>query len=235
MQTELLLQVVTLAGDVARDFDAVGETDTSDLAKRGVRLLRRGGVNANTHAALLRACLERRSGRLMAHLRAPELHELIDRRHFYWFPRGGGSLLLATYLSSTIIHWRNRGQGTGNWQLATGNVGSCSGLPVPRPPVPLSPVPCPLFLASYVMNSPHAAVGWVRSLLYPFSGRHRKSRRARGRALGNYREASAQYDLGNYEDASKLFKKAYLLREDPSFLFNMAQCERQLHHTAKKR
>ena len=45
-----------------------------------------------------------------------------------------------------------------------------------------------------------------------------------------YREASAQYDLANYAEALRLFKKAYLSFEDPSFLYNMAQCERQLQH-----
>src|SRR5262249_50689947 len=43
----VLLQVVPLAGDVARHLHAVGEPDAADLAERRVGLLRRGGVDAN--------------------------------------------------------------------------------------------------------------------------------------------------------------------------------------------
>src|SRR5690606_19829998 len=55
----VLLEVVTLTGDVADDFHAVGETNTADLAKRRVRLLRSRRVDAHAHAALLRARFER--------------------------------------------------------------------------------------------------------------------------------------------------------------------------------
>ena len=41
------------AGDVRRDLDAAGQPHTRDLAERGVRLLRRGRVNARAHAAPL--------------------------------------------------------------------------------------------------------------------------------------------------------------------------------------
>src|SRR5690606_1269683 len=60
----VLLQVVALAGDVGRDLDAVRETDARDLAERRVRLLRGRGVHAHADAALLRAVLQRRGGRL---------------------------------------------------------------------------------------------------------------------------------------------------------------------------
>src|SRR5688572_15444153 len=52
-----LLEVVTVAGDVGRDREPVGEPDARDLAKRGIRLLRRLREHADTHAALLRADL----------------------------------------------------------------------------------------------------------------------------------------------------------------------------------
>src|SRR5688572_19741404 len=51
----VLLQVVADARDVRRDLDATGEPDTGDLAQRGVRLLRGGGVDAGAHPPALRA------------------------------------------------------------------------------------------------------------------------------------------------------------------------------------
>src|SRR5512134_2446729 len=56
----VLLQVVSLAADVADDLEAVGEADLGDLAQRRVRLLRGRGVHARAHAALLRRAPERR-------------------------------------------------------------------------------------------------------------------------------------------------------------------------------
>src|SRR3954454_12694779 len=49
----VLLQVVALAWDVGGDLHAVGQTHTGNLAKRRVRLLRRGRVNARADAAPL--------------------------------------------------------------------------------------------------------------------------------------------------------------------------------------
>src|SRR5262249_18300044 len=43
----VLLQVVPLAGDVARHFHSVGQPDATDLAEGGVRLLRCRRVNAH--------------------------------------------------------------------------------------------------------------------------------------------------------------------------------------------
>src|SRR5262245_51399531 len=56
----VLLQVVALARDVGRGFDAARETNASDLAQSRIRLLGRGRVHAGAHAALLRAGLEGR-------------------------------------------------------------------------------------------------------------------------------------------------------------------------------
>jgi hypothetical protein len=77
----VLLKVVTFAGDVAGDFHAVREADAAHLAESGVRLLRRGGVDADAHAALLGTGLERRGGRFEAGGLAALADELIDRRH----------------------------------------------------------------------------------------------------------------------------------------------------------
>ena len=58
----VLLEVVALSRDVRADLHSVRESDACDLAKRRVRLLRRGRVNAGADAALLRSSAER--GRL---------------------------------------------------------------------------------------------------------------------------------------------------------------------------
>src|SRR5262249_38757622 len=77
----MLLQIVTLARDVADHLEAVGEADLGDLAQRRVRLLRRRRVNARAHPAFLRALLQR--GHFLARLLDdPRLaDQLIDRRH----------------------------------------------------------------------------------------------------------------------------------------------------------
>jgi tetratricopeptide (TPR) repeat protein len=47
-------------------------------------------------------------------------------------------------------------------------------------------------------------------------------------ARDSFREGSRQFDLGEFKLALDAFKKAYLLYEEPAFLFNIAQCHRQL-------
>ena len=54
----VLLQVVSLTGNVGGDLHSVGETYTSDLPERRVRLLRSRRVHADTDAALLGTVLE---------------------------------------------------------------------------------------------------------------------------------------------------------------------------------
>ena len=48
-----------------------------------------------------------------------------------------------------------------------------------------------------------------------------------------YAEGKQYYDIGDYEPALQRFKTAYLAYADPAFLFNIAQCERQLGHKAE--
>ncbi len=43
-----------------------------------------------------------------------------------------------------------------------------------------------------------------------------------------YREGTRLYDLNEYGKALESFKKAYLSFEEPTLLFNIAQCQRQL-------
>src|SRR5256886_14542692 len=77
----VLLEVVPNPRDVRRDLDLAGQPDTRHLPQRRVRLLGRGGVHAGTHAAPLRAPLERR--RLgLARLRLAALaDQLLDGGH----------------------------------------------------------------------------------------------------------------------------------------------------------
>src|SRR5262249_38586207 len=77
----VLLGVVTHAGDVGGDLDAVGEPDPRHLAKGGVRLLGGGGVDAGAHPTLLGRLLERRALALHRELLAAPAHQLADGRH----------------------------------------------------------------------------------------------------------------------------------------------------------
>src|SRR5665213_1565980 len=77
----MFLQVMALSRDIADDFKAVGQAHLGNLAKRRVRLLRRGRIDAGADAALLRALLQGRH-LLLRVLRNPRLaNELVDRRH----------------------------------------------------------------------------------------------------------------------------------------------------------
>ena len=50
--------------------------------------------------------------------------------------------------------------------------------------------------------------------------------RAQARAL--YEEGMTHYNVGEYRKALDAFKRAYYAKADPAFLYNMAQCHRQL-------
>src|SRR5712691_3896280 len=77
----VVLEVVADARDVGGDLDVAGEPDPGDLAKRGVRLLGRGGVDARADPAALRAALERR-GVVLGYLVLAALpDQLLDRGH----------------------------------------------------------------------------------------------------------------------------------------------------------
>jgi hypothetical protein len=47
-------------------------------------------------------------------------------------------------------------------------------------------------------------------------------------AAAHYRQGRKLYQVAEYAQALDEFKKAYLAREDPAFLYNIAQCHRQL-------
>src|SRR3954468_14180820 len=86
----VLLQVVALAGDVARDLHAVREPHAGDLPQSRVRLLRGGRVDARADPATLGrgedllaalARLETRRRELLLGLLAALSDQLIDARH----------------------------------------------------------------------------------------------------------------------------------------------------------
>src|SRR5262245_12895186 len=51
---------------------------------------------------------------------------------------------------------------------------------------------------------------------------------SRAAAKAAYVEGKRYYDIGEFGWALRSFKRAYLSYEEPSFLFNIAQCHRQL-------
>src|SRR5580700_3361420 len=80
----VFLKIMAFAGNVGQRFEAVGQAHLGDLAQRGVRLLRRRGVDAGADGALLRALLQ---GRNLVALRlgaARLANELIDCRHSHF-------------------------------------------------------------------------------------------------------------------------------------------------------
>src|SRR3954451_2246266 len=77
----VLLQVVSLTGDVCPDLDAVGKANTGDLPEGRVRLLRGRRRDARADAALLRGSRERRGLALGRLVLAPLADQLIDGRH----------------------------------------------------------------------------------------------------------------------------------------------------------
>src|ERR1700722_17689267 len=82
----VLLKIVAFAGNVGQRFEAVGQAHLGDLAQRGVRLLRRRGVDAGADSTLLRRLLQRRH--LLARLLydARTCDQLVDRRHVSLHP-----------------------------------------------------------------------------------------------------------------------------------------------------
>lgn len=52
-------------------------------------------------------------------------------------------------------------------------------------------------------------------------------------AAARFREGKKHYQLSEYEDALREFKEGFRLKDDPVFLFNIAQCYRQLGDDAQ--
>src|SRR5471032_1033206 len=80
----VLLQVMAFAGNVGQRFKTVGQAHLGDLAQRGVRLLRRRGVDAGADGALLRALLQGRDLVALGLDAARLANELVDCRHSHF-------------------------------------------------------------------------------------------------------------------------------------------------------
>jgi hypothetical protein len=77
----VFLQVVAFAGDVGRDFDAIGKANTGHFTEGRVRLLGGHRFDLQAHASLGGVALHGRMLRLGPLHRAWLLDELINRRH----------------------------------------------------------------------------------------------------------------------------------------------------------
>ena len=103
----VLLQVVALTRDVARDFDPVREPDARDFSQRRVRLLRCLREDPDTDAALLRAVLQGWTLRLADDLLASGPNQLTDSRHtFPISPFRIESRVIPTPGPEAIRQWR---------------------------------------------------------------------------------------------------------------------------------
>ena len=69
---------------------------------------------------------------------------------------------------------------------------------------------------------------WILLALLLLAGSARAEDKAKARDA--FRVGTQHFKLGEYEQALDSFKEAYRNFESPIFLFNIAQCERQLDH-----
>ncbi|EAP81994.1 hypothetical protein NAS141_09651 [Sulfitobacter sp. NAS-14.1] len=82
----VFLQVVRFTRDVADDFETVGQAHFGNLTHGRVGLLRCGGVNTCTNAALLRAFLQVHGFRTFDFRLARFADQLLDRWHSGFIP-----------------------------------------------------------------------------------------------------------------------------------------------------
>lgn len=70
--------------------------------------------------------------------------------------------------------------------------------------------------------------GAMRSVVFLLALALAPAVQAAGSARTYYESATRHYNLAEYDAALRDFKEAYRLKPDPAFLFNIAQCYRQL-------
>src|SRR6185312_3215337 len=78
----MFLKIVAFAGDVAGDFETVGQAHARHFTQCGVRLFRRRRIDPCADAALLWRLLKRRNLVARPLGLARLAHELVDRRHY---------------------------------------------------------------------------------------------------------------------------------------------------------
>lgn len=71
---------------------------------------------------------------------------------------------------------------------------------------------------------------WIVALAILVSFARIASAQDRAKARAAFHSGSQHYNLGEFQQALDSFREAYRNYEDPSFLYNIAQCERQLGH-----
>jgi hypothetical protein len=67
----------------------------------------------------------------------------------------------------------------------------------------------------------------IAALIAAWPGAARAEDRVTEEARQHYEEATKHYDLGHWDEAIAEYEKAYELRPDPSFLYNLAQVNRR--------
>jgi iron complex outermembrane receptor protein len=67
----------------------------------------------------------------------------------------------------------------------------------------------------------------LATLVLVLAGPARGESTATEQAKQHYETGSKQYDLGHWDDAIQEYEKAYELRPDPNFLYNLAQAYRR--------
>ena len=73
-------------------------------------------------------------------------------------------------------------------------------------------------------------MGCLAAFLILTAGPARAGDDAKQEAKARYTSGQSHYNLNEFQEALQDFKEAYRLFPDPAFLFNAAQCERQLGH-----
>ena len=73
-----------------------------------------------------------------------------------------------------------------------------------------------------------AGAGWVLTVLLLTTAGPARADDPKQEAKARYETAQSHYNLNEFQEALQDFKEGYRLFPDPVFLFNLAQCERQL-------
>jgi tetratricopeptide (TPR) repeat protein len=77
------------------------------------------------------------------------------------------------------------------------------------------------------------ATGFLAALILALASPARGDDSATEQARQHYVTGTQQYDLGHWDDSIREFEKAYELRPDPSFLYNLAQAYRRKGDTKR--
>jgi tetratricopeptide (TPR) repeat protein len=86
-------------------------------------------------------------------------------------------------------------------------------------------------LRSILTRTSHARWGLAFATAVALAGPAWPSRESKeAEAHAQFDQAMRDYDLGRFKEALDEYSKAYELHPLPAFVFNIAQCHRQMHH-----